>query len=119
MSDVSARISTGCAEGFALRNAGSVGKSPGRSVMAALSAACTSRAAESMLRLRSNINCTRVDPNPLDDVISLTPEIAPSARSNGAATLAAMVEGSAPGLLAVTMIAGNSTFGMLATGKAK
>ena len=61
----------------------------------------------------------RDEPSPLEEVISVTPEIDPSARSSGAATLAAIVAGSAPGRLALTMIAGTSTFGMLATGKAK
>ena len=48
--DVSARISIGDAAGLTLRNVGRVGRSPGRSVSAALSAACTSRAAPSMSR---------------------------------------------------------------------
>ena len=40
------------------------------------------------------------------EVISLTPAIAPRARSSGVATVAAMVSGAAPGRLAVTEIVG-------------
>ena len=63
--EVSARIRIGAADGLALRKVGSVGRSPGRSVSAALSAACTSRAAPSMLRVRSNCMVMRVMPSEL------------------------------------------------------
>ncbi len=78
----------------------------GRSARAALSAACTSRAAPSMLRFRSNCRLIRVEPLELDEVISLTPEITPSRRSSGVATDEAMVWGPAPAKLADTEIAG-------------
>ena len=80
-------------------------------------AACTSRAAPSMLRLRSNCTEMRVVPSELREVSSVTPGISPSRRSSGAATVAAMVSGSAPGRLAVTLMVGKSTVGMLATGR--
>ena len=51
------------------------------------------------------------------EVSSVTPEISPSRRSSGAATVAAMVSGSAPGRLAVTRMVGKSTVGRLATGR--
>ena len=51
------------------------------------------------------------------EVISVTPAISPSRRSSGAATVAAMVSGSAPGRLAETRMVGKSTVGMLATGR--
>ena len=51
------------------------------------------------------------------DVISVTPEISPSRRSSGAATVAAIMLGSAPGRLALTEMVGKSTLGRLATGK--
>ena len=57
-----------------------------------------------------------VEPTPLTDVISLTPGIRPRRRSSGAATVDAIVPGSAPGRLAETRIVGNSTEGRLATG---
>jgi hypothetical protein len=66
-------------------------KVAGRSAREALMAACTSRAAESILRLRSNCRLMRVEPLPLLDVISLTPAITPRRRSSGVATLLAMV----------------------------
>src|SRR4051794_19010835 len=107
----------GVAAGLDLRKVGDEGRSAGRSVSAALIAACTSRAAPSMLRARSNWAVTRVLPKELREVSSVTPGISPSRRSSGAATVAAMVSGSAPGRLAVTLIVGNSTVGMLATGR--
>ena len=76
--EVSARMRIGEADGFALRKFGSVGMSPGRSVSEALSAACTSRAAPSMLRDRSNWTEMRVEPAELVEVISVTPAIVPS-----------------------------------------
>ncbi len=107
----------GVAAGLDLRKLGRDCRSPGRSVSAALMAACTSRAAPSMLRFRSNCTEMRVEPSELREVSSVTPGISPSRRSSGAATVAAMVSGSAPGRLAVTLMVGNSTVGMLATGR--
>src|SRR5260370_549040 len=45
------------------------------------------------------------------------PAVSRSRRSSGAATVAAIVSGSAPGRLAVTLMVGKSTVGMLATGR--
>ena len=103
--------------GFALRKFGRLGRSPGRSATAALSAAWTSRAALSILREMSNRIEIEVAPSELVEVSSMTPGISPSRRSSGAATVAAMVEGSAPGRFADTQIAGNSMFGSDATGR--
>ena len=89
--EVSARIRIGAADGLTLRMAGRVGRSPGRSVSAALSAACTSRAAPSMPRSRSNWMVMLALPSELVEVISVTPGISPSRRSSGAATVAAMM----------------------------
>ena len=50
-------------------------------------------------------------------VWSVTPAISPRRRSNGAATVAAMMLGSAPGRLALTLMVGKSTLGRLATGR--
>jgi hypothetical protein len=50
-------------------------------------------------------------------VISLTPGISPRRRSSGAAMLAAMVSGSAPGRAANTTMVGMSTLGNGATGR--
>ena len=59
----------------------------------------------------------RVLPSELTEVSSITPGIAPSRRSSGAATVAAITAGSAPGRPAETRMVGNSTVGMLATGR--
>ena len=88
----------------------------GSSVRAALIAACTSRAAPLMSRLRSNCSVTRVEPSDELDVISLTPAMLPSARSSGVATVAAIVSGLAPGRLALTEMVGKSTCGSGAIG---
>jgi hypothetical protein len=69
-------------------------------------AACTSRAAPSMLRLRSNCSVTRAEPTELVDVISLTPAMVPRWRSSGVATLVAIVSGLAPGMEALTEMTG-------------
>jgi len=53
------------------------------------------------------------------DVISVTPAMAPNARSSGVATVAAMVSGLAPGRLALTEMVGYSTWGRGATGSKK
>jgi hypothetical protein len=100
-----------------LRNRGSDGKSLGRSESAALIAACTSRAARSMSRPIENCNWMLVLPSELVDVIWSTPAISPSRRSRGAATVAAITDGSAPGRVAATRIEGKSTFGTGATGR--
>ena len=65
-------------------------------------AACTSRAAASILRLRSNCRTMPVDPSELEDVISVTPAMCPNWRSSGVATAEAIVSGLAPGSPAET-----------------
>jgi hypothetical protein len=117
VSEVSARIRIGIAAGLNLRKVGSVGRSLGKSLSAAFKAPCTSRAARSIPRLRSNCTVMLVEPSELIEVISMTPEISASRRSSGAATVAAMVAGSAPGRFAVTRMVGKSTAGRLATGR--
>src|SRR5947207_15674367 len=97
---------TGASDGFILRYVGLLRSVAGRSARDALMAACTSRAAPLMSRLRSNCSVTRAEPLPLEDVISLTPGMMPSRRSSGVATLLAMVSGLAPGLLAETQMTG-------------
>ena len=70
-----------------------------------------------MLRERSNWTVMRELPSEDTEVSSVTPEIAASWRSSGAATVAAMVSGSAPGRLALTLMVASSTFGRLETGR--
>src|ERR1017187_5990992 len=79
-------------------------------------AACTSRAAASMLRFRSNCRVILVDPRLLDEVISVTDAMRGNWRSSGVATDEAMVSGLAPGKPACTEIVGKSTCGRGDTG---
>jgi hypothetical protein len=76
-----------------------------------LIAACTSRAAPSIERDRSNCKMMRELPTVLVEVISVTPAIAPSRRSSGVVTLVATVSGEAPGSEADTRIVGKSILG--------
>src|ERR1700761_167618 len=78
--------------------------------------ASTSRAAASILRLRSNCRVTLVLPSELDEVISVTPAICPNWRSSGVATEEAMICALAPGRLPETEIVGKSTWGKGETG---
>src|SRR5689334_25343053 len=98
-------MTIGASAGFALRYVGLLRSVAGRSAREALMAACTSRAAASILRFRSNCRLMRVEPLPLFEVISLTPAITASLRSSGVATEDAMVSGLPPGRLADTEIA--------------
>ena len=84
--------------------------------LAALIAVCTSLAAPSMLRLRSNCNVIVVWPRPLVEDIEVRPGMAANWSSSGVAIVAAMVSGLAPGSFAVTTMVGKSILGSAATG---
>src|SRR4051794_14086551 len=107
----------GASDGFDLWNRGLLGRLAGSWPRAALIAACTSREAASMSRLRSNCKVMLVEPSELDEVISVTPAIRPNCRSSGVATAEAMVSGLAPGSPALTEMVGNSTWGSGETGR--
>ena len=109
----------GASAGLTFLYEGLLGKLLGSWPRAALMAAWTSRAAASMLRLRSNCKTTDVEPNELDGVISVTPAMRPNWRSSGVATDEAMVSGLAPGSLAETWMVGKSTCGKGETGRKK
>src|SRR5690242_1605479 len=111
------RMITGASDGLTLWYHGLLGRFAGSCPRAALIAACTSRAAASMLRDRSNWSVTLAEPSELVDVISVTPAILPNCRSRGVATADAIVFGSAPGRPALTLIVGNSTWGSGDTGR--
>src|SRR5438128_5109039 len=115
-SEISVRIRMGASAGFTLRYVGLFGSVDGSWLRAALMAACTSRAAASMFRLRSNCRTIRQLPSRLVDVISVTPAMRPNWRSSGVATAEAIVSGLAPGSAACTLITGYSTWGRGATG---
>src|SRR6184192_3841681 len=109
VSEVNARIMMGASAGFTLRYRGLLGRFAGNWLRAALIEACTSRAAASILRFRSNCRVMDVDPTLLVEVISVTPAMRPNWRSRGVATEEAIVSGLAPGRPALTEIVGNST----------
>src|SRR5579875_63576 len=79
-------------------------------------AASTSRAAASILRVRSNCRVITAAPSVLVEVISLTPAIRPNCRSSGVAMEDATFSGLAPGSEADTETVGKSTVGKGATG---
>ncbi|CFU09182.1 Uncharacterised protein [Bordetella pertussis] len=87
VAEVMASVMIGAADGLALWYVGLLRRLVGSSERAALMAACTSRAAPSTSRLRSNCRVMRVDPCELREVISVTPAMLPSERSSGVATL--------------------------------
>ena len=70
-----------------------------------------------MSRPMANCSWMLVVPSELVEVIWSMPAISPSRRSSGAATVAAITEGSAPGRVAKTRIEGKSTLGTAATGR--
>src|SRR5689334_5154711 len=114
--ELSDRNNTGWSAGFTLRKAGGVVISTGSLRAAVVMADCTSSAAPSILRLRSNWIVIELTPTPFVEVIELIPAIVENWRSSGVATEAAIVSGLAPGRFAVTTIVGKSTRGRAATG---
>ncbi len=115
--DFSARNRIGKSAGLTLRKLGGVGSSIGRRRMAAEICDCTSSAAPSMLRLRSNCRTIEVLPSEEVEVIAVTPAMLENCRSRIDATEAAMVSGLAPGSCAWTWMVGKSTRGTAATGR--
>src|SRR5690348_6519031 len=109
-------IITGASAGLNLRYVGLFGRLVGSELRAAWIAACTSRAAASICRERSNCTVTRALPSEELDVSSVTPAIRPIARSRGVATVAAITSGLAPGSDADTETVGKSTCGSGDTG---
>src|SRR4051794_5356952 len=108
--------STGKSAGFTLRKLGGIVISIGNRRCAMVSAVCTSSAAASMLRLRSNwIVMALVPCDELDDIDEM-PAMVDSWRSIIPATEAAMVSALAPGKVAVTAMVGKSTRGSADTG---
>src|SRR5438270_8915063 len=102
LSDVRARMRMGASAGLTFRYHGLLGRLAGNWLRAALIAACTSRAAALMLRVRSNCNEMLVEPSWLVEVIWVMPAIRPNWRSSGVATAEAIVSGLAPGKPAET-----------------
>ena len=96
----------GLSEGLALRRLGGDGIPGGSCGSAAEIAVCTSCAAASMLRLRSNCRVIEVEPCELVELIESIPAIPENWRSSGVAIDEAIVSGFAPGRLALTLMVG-------------
>src|SRR5689334_7056400 len=105
----------GKSPGFTLRKYGGVVISIGRRRAATVRAVCTSSAAPSMLRLRSNWTVMIDLPSEDVEVSAEIPTMVESWRSIGEATDAAIVSGLAPGSVAVIWMVGKSTAGRAAT----
>src|SRR6266568_3596132 len=106
----------GRSAGFTFWKVGGEGRLGGSCRPAAEIAACTSWAAASRLRERSNCKVIAVAPRKLVEFIPVTPAIVENCRSSGVATEDAIVSGLAPGSDAVTWIVGKSTLGRSLTG---
>src|SRR5512147_2903833 len=115
VSEIRLMNSTGKSAGLTLRNDGGVVISIGRRRCATDRAVCTSSAAPSMLRLRSNWMVIEVMPSDDEEVSEVMPAMVESWRSMGAATDAAIVSALAPGSVAVMLMVGKSTAGSAAT----
>ena len=102
-----------------MRKLGGIVISTGSLRAATVSAVCTSSAAPSMLRLRSN--CTVIEHCPSEDVevMALMPAIVANCRSIGEATEDAIVSALAPGSVAMMLMVGKSTEGSAATGSSR
>ena len=119
VSELSEMNSTAKSDGLTLRKLGGIVISIGKRRCAMVSAVCTSSAAASMLRLRSN--WMTIDVVPCEEVedIDEMPAMVESWRSIGPATDDAMVSALAPGKVAVTAMVGKSTFGSAETGSSR
>src|SRR5581483_8109081 len=100
--DVMTRYRIGWSAGFTFVNVGGVGIPCGSRRAACVMAACTSTAAPSRLRFRSNSSVICVEPSELTDVIDSSPAIIENWFSSGVATDEPIVSGLAPGSCAVT-----------------
>src|ERR1700716_1246834 len=107
---------TAKSDGLTFRKLGGIVISIGSRRCAMVSAVCTSSAAASILRLRSNWMTIAVVPCDEVEDIDEMPAIVESWRSIGPATDAAIVSALAPGKVAVTAMVGKSTLGSAETG---
>src|SRR3954447_11022579 len=114
--DVITRYRIGWSAGLTLVKVGGVGMPCGSRRAAWVIAPCTSTAAASRLRFKSNSRVICVDPSELTDVIDSSPAIIENWFSSGVATDAPIVSGLAPGNCAVTSSVGKSTFDRSLTG---
>ena len=117
--DVRFNIRIGWSFGLFFRNDGGAVIVVGSIGMTAAIAVCTSTAALSILRPRSNCSVMFVLPVPLFDTIESMPAMVVICRSSGLATAEAIVFGSPPGSDAETFSVGYSTCGRSLTGSAR
>ncbi len=110
---------TGKSPGLTFRKLGGMVISTGNFFAATVSAVCTSSAAPSMLRLRSNWIVIDVRPSDDEEVSEVMPAMVDSWRSIGAATDAAMVSALAPGNCPWMLMVGKSTVGSAATASSR
>src|SRR5512142_791298 len=109
----------GWSAGFTFRNVGGEGMLGGSCRPAAEMADCTSWAAASRLRERSNWMVIWVAPRNELELMLLTPAMVANWPSSGVATEEAIVSGLAPGRLALTWMVGKSTLGRSETGRSR
>ena len=112
----STRKMTGWSPGLTFWYDGGAGICGGSDRAALAIIACTSCAAASMLRLRSNCSVMLVPPCELVELIAFRPAMVANCFSSGSATDEAIVSGLAPGRLALTWMVGKSTVGRSLTG---
>src|SRR5258708_5907512 len=112
-------IMTGWSPGLTLLNDGGDGICGGSWRWARAIIDCTSCAAASMFRLRSNCSTTFELPSELVELIELSPAIDENCFSSGRATADAIVSGLAPGRPALTWIVGKSMLGRSLTGSCR
>src|SRR6266478_4908835 len=110
---------TGKSAGFTLRKLGGMVISIGSRRCAMVKAVCTSSAAPSIFRLRSNWMVMTVKPCVELEDIDEMPAMVESWRSIGPAMDATMVSALAPGKVAVTAMVGKSTLGSAETGRSR
>src|SRR5437588_7506608 len=109
----------GWSAGLTFWDEGGAGISGGSCRCACEMADCTSSAAPSSDRLRSNWMVTLVTPSEFVELIELMPAMVENCFSSGVATAEAIVSGLAPGNAAFTLMVGKSTLGRSLTGSEK
>ena len=116
VAECSTRNITGWSDGLTFWNEGGAGIWGGSCRAVRAICDCTSCAAASMFRLKSNWSVMFVPPWELVELIDFRPAIVENCFSRGKATAAAIVSGAAPGSDALTWMVGKSTVGRSLTG---
>ena len=117
LSDVIERVRIGVSAGLTLLYLGGFGRFAGTNPLATLIAACTSCAATSIGRSRTNWSVIVEVPNELVEFIEDNPLIWPNCRSSGVVIDETITSALAPGYCVVTWIVGKSTVGRAEIGR--